>query len=412
MLSGLTYSSAYHYSLYFFMKKLLFSLVCLLLAVSSLYAQHNLTVGEPVPEITITDWIANVPTDKSLENKFLVIDFWATWCGPCIAAVPHFNELQASVSDRKDVLFLSFTYESPQKVNRTLKRINFQTTVVSDQDKATQKRFNITAIPRTLIISPTGILLWQGHPDQLSKRKLGKLIKGRDIAESTESAQMPEALPEAKEESLMQMVQRATSDTAYQKDFQFHEVKGSSFSQAEGFPILYLAKSITLADLMNRLLQVPETHIAIPATHQDKFYDLFFLDKSQKNEKEAKEALLKQLLQHTQLHLQQQDKQIEGYQVSLADKGKLEKSRESFSAISEANQQVIFTNQPLTKVFTYLEKQFDTTFSYDAPTKKGYDFIINTNSLEAALDSLASYGITVQPTELEVTTYTLVQANP
>ena len=72
------------------MKKL-FSLFAILLFTSYLYAQEKLIVGDKAPKINITDYVLNVPKDKNLENKYIILEFWATWCAPCLNAVPHIN---------------------------------------------------------------------------------------------------------------------------------------------------------------------------------------------------------------------------------------------------------------------------------------------------------------------------------
>ena len=53
---------------------------------TSLFAQKELSVGETVPSIIIEKWIANAPQNKDFRNKAIVLEFWATWCAPCVGS--------------------------------------------------------------------------------------------------------------------------------------------------------------------------------------------------------------------------------------------------------------------------------------------------------------------------------------
>ena len=70
-------------------------ILCVIIAFAgNTFAQKDIAVGERAPELVITDYIQNVPLDKSVRNKYILLEFWATWCAPCLGAVPHLNELQ------------------------------------------------------------------------------------------------------------------------------------------------------------------------------------------------------------------------------------------------------------------------------------------------------------------------------
>ena len=155
-----------------------------LLAFNITFSQ--LKLNEQSPKINITNWIANVPKDKDLSNKYIVLEFWATFCHPCLNALPHLNELQSKF-ENEDLVFLSITHESDTKVKKILKSVDFKSVVVSDTSKTTQKNFGdavkgIKNLPLTVLIDKNNIVKWIGTPRELTVDLINDFIENVDIA--------------------------------------------------------------------------------------------------------------------------------------------------------------------------------------------------------------------------------------
>ncbi|OYU83753.1 MAG: hypothetical protein CFE24_09695 [Flavobacterium sp. BFFFF2] len=149
---------------------------------SALFSQEHLRVNRQAPKINITDWIANIPADKNLENKYIVLEFWATWCKVCLESLIHLNNIQEKFN-LKNLYFISITDEKVHDVKRILKKVNFKSIVVSDQKKLTQIAFGNKSgnmqLPITILIDNNGVLKWVGVPSLLTEQIIQDLVANK-----------------------------------------------------------------------------------------------------------------------------------------------------------------------------------------------------------------------------------------
>jgi len=96
------------------------------------------------------------------EGKVTVIDFWATWCGPCIAAMPELDKLQTD--NMKDVVVLGLSSEAQSKVSAFLKSKKHVYSQAIDEGGRLNNAMGVQGIPHIAVVSSDGVVRWQGHP--------------------------------------------------------------------------------------------------------------------------------------------------------------------------------------------------------------------------------------------------------
>jgi len=80
-------------------------------------APGKLSIGDPAPALAVGRWIKGEPLKELGHGAVTVLDFWATWCGPCIAAIPHMSEVQAKYADKQvNVVGVSIWEKRPSGV--------------------------------------------------------------------------------------------------------------------------------------------------------------------------------------------------------------------------------------------------------------------------------------------------------
>ena len=139
----------------------------------------QLEVGVKAPEIKL-EYIHNDNNKFSgvLEEKITVIDFWATWCMPCIAGLPSFDTLFKNYSN-KDVQFIAITEEPKEKFIGFIEHKKFSFPVGFDSDGSVFKDYKITSIPSSYIINRKGVVVFTGH--HITKELLEEVIETDQI---------------------------------------------------------------------------------------------------------------------------------------------------------------------------------------------------------------------------------------
>jgi len=127
------------------------------------HAEPMPKVGAVAPEIAAKDWLkaTNAPTLASLRGKVVLVDFWATWCGPCVAGIPELNELQGKYGAR-GFKIISFTGQNRPGVEEFSQRTPMDYTVGLESDD-TFDRYGVTGIPQAFLVDKAGKIAWEGN---------------------------------------------------------------------------------------------------------------------------------------------------------------------------------------------------------------------------------------------------------
>lgn len=134
---------------------------------------------EPAPPLDIEAALTGPPTEKltweALHGRAVVIEFWATWCAPCVQAIPHWNELVESFSD-DEIVFLSVTDEDEERVRRFLESRPILGSVVLDTDRDTFEAYGVRGIPHTVLVDAQGRIRAVTRPFDLEENHLHTLL--------------------------------------------------------------------------------------------------------------------------------------------------------------------------------------------------------------------------------------------
>ena len=137
------------------------------------------TIDSAAPAMNIKGSLDKAYHPGMFDKKFVVIDFWATWCAPCIAGFPHFNALVTKFEKDKRVVFATMTDEERFKPELFFKRTGKELKGIRliDNERKTMGDFKILSIPTAVVIDDAGIVRWVGNPNKLRETKLDSIIK-------------------------------------------------------------------------------------------------------------------------------------------------------------------------------------------------------------------------------------------
>lgn len=151
-------------------------------------ATGELVIGDPAPAIAISKWISGQPVTAYAKDTVHVVEFWATWCGPCLASMPHIAGLQKEYGDK--VTFIGVTAEDNETVSGFMEQTSqdgrkwsevLAYRIALDDDRKTNAAFMEAAgqngIPCAFIVGKTGLVEWIGHPMEIDQ-PLSDIVEG------------------------------------------------------------------------------------------------------------------------------------------------------------------------------------------------------------------------------------------
>lgn len=136
----------------------------------------ELFIGSKAPELQIAKYVKGDSVEQFQDGKVYVVEFWATWCGPCIAAFPHLSELQAEHKDDAQFIGVNIWERFPDQATRINEIEKFVAdqgdrmsyTVAVEVDSKMSDTWMLPAgqngIPAAFIVDGTGTIAWVGHP--------------------------------------------------------------------------------------------------------------------------------------------------------------------------------------------------------------------------------------------------------
>lgn len=141
-----------------------------------LYATHDLR-GKAAPKLVAQKWLNGAA--PNWEGKVLVIDFWATWCPPCRETIPELNGIAKKFA--KDVVVVGISDEEPGVLQAFMKKTKMDYAVATDAKGTTKGVVGVRGIPHVLVVSPDGIVRWQGFPlddtEPLTEATIAQIVK-------------------------------------------------------------------------------------------------------------------------------------------------------------------------------------------------------------------------------------------
>jgi thiol-disulfide isomerase/thioredoxin len=140
----------------------------------------NTLVGKRLPELTVgpTKWVNGALKASDLKGKVVLVDVWATWCGPCLAAIPHNNELVAKHSASGLVVVgVCTSSRGQEKLESVAKERNVSYLTCNDPESKLANSMNVAFYPTYIAVDRKGIVRAAGlRPDKTEEVVL-KLLK-------------------------------------------------------------------------------------------------------------------------------------------------------------------------------------------------------------------------------------------
>ncbi|MCA8944126.1 MAG: redoxin family protein [Planctomycetes bacterium] len=197
---------------------------------------YALMVGDRAPALEISRWVKGDPVDGFADGKVYVVEFWATWCGPCIAGMPHLSELQKEYADKPVQIIGVNIWDEPKNVDPFMQApikmhgksgdevMQYTVAIEAKPAEGDQRNGKLSetwmkaagrnGIPSAFVVDGAGKIAWIGHPSGIDG-PLAKIAAGTWDLTAQAKAYAEEVAASAKIDGYFEMFRTGKYDRAY-----------------------------------------------------------------------------------------------------------------------------------------------------------------------------------------------------
>jgi len=140
--------------------------------------------GKPASDFTLEDMDGKAVTLSEMKGSVVILDFWATWCGPCVASLPHLNKIYTDLQKDGLKVYALNQREDKQKVADFITNKTLTIPVLLDKEGNVAKQYLVTGIPQTVVIGKDGVVKkvivgFNPDGDQELRDLIGQELKGK-----------------------------------------------------------------------------------------------------------------------------------------------------------------------------------------------------------------------------------------
>lgn len=323
-------------------------------------------------------------------SKVIVLDFWATWCGPCIAAFPHLEKLQEKYKEKLQVL--AITDEPIETIKRFQSIKNYNLPFYSNENRTLFEKLKITALPTTVLLSQESKLLWIGNSKNLDEI-LDNYFKHNTIPDKYQQFELPSASKKSFKNNVLQYsIAESTEESIF-------EAQPPKYN---GLPVRMKYINTSVSEVVADLMNTTNTRFINNRIELDTvFIDLNVLSKSIKiTSVEFIPKVLSdiQLLYDFKIHDKKEYKEV--FELYITNNKLLKKSIEVIEGggfVKIDNGKIIVTRLSIENLAEYFEKKSNLPFVTDVKGSNAkYNLTLNENVLDdmgKLKNQLLEYGI-------------------
>ena len=166
------------------MNKLLANLICLLFFSTRLLCQTNSNslLEKDAPNLKF-EKILNYDKESAdlfeYKGKIVILDFWATWCAPCLKSFPHLESLQSEFPE--DLQVITVTSDNHSRINKFLTKFQTGLPIVIDTTRTIAKHFPHRSIPHTVVLDKIGTIKMITTPEKITKEHIKNILLGKSV---------------------------------------------------------------------------------------------------------------------------------------------------------------------------------------------------------------------------------------